>query len=523
MLIISICTIAHSRKRKTLARFAVDSYKDIVEIKSTECLIGKSMLCDVRVNGVSVAPQHAALILTDYGFKITPLSEDNKVYVNNCQVLDEAYLQSGDKITIGGQVLQIAINPAINTKAHRRGDKNAKQCRICNAVLLTLFQFFACLGYILDRPENLKFIGGAFGGIILCEWIYLLVRGFSKNVGVEIIGFFLTSVGFCVSASVEPTALIKKAVFFLVGFFMFIVLGLLLNNLNLVEKLAIPVMVLALLLLAFNVVFGISVYGSRNWVSIGGFSFQPSEFVKVAMVFVSACSLEKMMQLKNIISYLGFVFCCLVSLALMKDFGTAAVYFITLLVILCLRLCDIKFVVALGGLAVVGCALIVQIFPYISARFATYRHAWEYASSGGYQQTQTMMSIASGGLLGLGPGTGTLHNIPAADTDLVFGMVAEEWGLIFAVTVALMFVVLVFYSAVCIPRTRSIYYAVTSSAASCMFIFQTALNIFGSVDLLPLTGVTIPFVSNGGSSMLACWMLLSYIKTAGNKFVVLKK
>lgn len=513
--------MAHGRKRKTLARFAVESYKDIVEIKSTECIIGKGFLCDVRVRGVSVAAQHAALTLTDYGFKITPLSPENKIYVNNCPVPHEAYLNSGDKITIGGQVLQIAINPAINTKARLKGDKNAKQCRICNALLLTLFQLFAAFGYVTDRPENAKYILAAFGGIAACEWIYFAIRGFSKNVGVEIIGFFLTSVGFCVSASVEPTALIKKAVFFLVGFLLFILLGLMLNNLSLVEKLAVPVMVAAIGLLLFNVIFGVSVYGSRNWIIIGGFSFQPSEFVKVAMVFVSACSLEKMMKLKNIISYLVFVFCCLVSLALMRDFGTAAVYFITLLVILCLRLCDIKFVAALGGMAILGSALIIQIFPYISARFATYRHAWEYASSGGYQQTQTMMSIASGGLLGLGPGTGTLHNIPAADTDLVFGMVAEEWGLIFAVTVALMFVLLVIYSAVCIPRTRSIYYAITACGASSMFIFQTALNIFGSVDLLPLTGVTIPFVSNGGSSMLACWMLLSFIKTAGDKFVVL--
>jgi cell division protein FtsW (lipid II flippase) len=283
------------------------------------------------------------------------------------------------------------------------------------------------------------------------------------------------------------------------------------------------VRVLAVLLLLTNLALGTSLNGARNWIIIGGVSFQPSEFVKVAFVFVSACSLDRMIKTKNIMSFLAFTGVCLISLAIMRDFGTAAVYFATLLVILSLRLCDIKFIVALGGGAAVCFGALIKVIPYISARFATYRHAWEYANSSGYQQTRTMMSIASGGLFGLGAGNGTLSSVSAADTDLVFGMVAEEFGLIVALVVALIPIIYLIYAAVCIPRTRSIYYGVTAAAAAAMFIIQTALNIFGSVDLLPLTGVTVPFVSNGGSSMLASFMLLAFIKTAGSKIITLEK
>ena len=123
----------------------------------------------------------------------------------------------------------------------------------------------------------------------------------------------------------------------------------------------------------------------------------------------------------------------------------------------------------------------------------------------------------------MGIGQGNLSNVSAADTDLVFGMVAEEFGLIFALCSALMFALFMVYSALCIPRTRSIYYAVTSCAAAGIYIFQATLNIIGSLDLLPLTGVTLPFISNGGSSMIAAWMLLAFIKCGGTEFVSINR
>ena len=523
ILAISINTLLHNLKRKTLARFAVDGFTNGVEIKGSECLIGKSIMCDLRLRGSSIKKYHAILTLTDYGFKITPTEPENAVYVNNYKVEGEAYLQSGDKIMIGSTAIKIAINPAINHTAKMKSDKKTSKLRLCNTLCLTLFQIFAAVGYILSDTAHFKEMVIAFGGLIAFEWIYLSIRGFKTNTTVEILAFFLTSVGFCVSASVSGEGLIKKAFFVGVGFMLYLLLSLFLTKLEWVEKLNIPVCIICVALFIFNIVFAVSINGALNWVTIGGISFQPSEFIKVALVFVSACSIEKMVKLKSLTVYLGFVFICLLSLAYMRDFGTAVIYFAAMLVVLALRLCDLKIIGAiLGGASVVG-LIVIKVIPYVTTRFATYRHAWEYASSGGYQQTQTMMSIASGGLFGLGPQKSHLKNVSAADTDLVFGMIAEELGLIIAVVTALCFLLFVIYASICISRTRSIYYAITASAAATIFMLQASLNIFGSVDLLPLTGVTLPFISNGGSSIIACFMLLAFIKVAGAKFVVLKK
>lgn len=161
--------------------------------------------------------------------------------------------------------------------------------------------------------------------------------------------------------------------------------------------------------------------------------------------------------------------------------------------------------------------MIVQMRPYILSRFSTWLHAWENASSGGYQQVRTMSAAASGGLIGVGPGEGWLQRVGAADTDLVFGMLCEEWGLIVAVLAVVSILTLVIFAvracrAAAPPTTPS-----PPGAAGSLLVFQTALNVLGSVDLLPLTGVTFPFVSNGGSAMMASWGLLAFLKATDTR------
>jgi len=522
ILLLNVKTILHKLKRKTLARFAVESYSDIVEIKSAECIIGSSIFCDVRLKSSSVAKQHALLTLTEYGFKLTPTSEENKVYVNGYQVEQEAFLQSGDKIRVGSTILQIAINPAISVKARAKSDATSKKCRLWSAFLLTLFQLFCCGGFILKDISSAAIIFGVFGGLAVIEWMYLLIRGFKSNVEIELSALFLTTIGLCVSAASGMEAFLKQGFFALAGIVLFILLGLVISKLDIIEKLQIPVAVLSVSLLCFNIFFGVYVNGSKNWISIGPVSFQPSELIKVSLVFISACALDKLMSIKSLTTFLGFSFFCLAALAYMRDFGTAVVYFGAMLIILSLRLCDLKIVLGIAGGAAVAGLGIINFIPYVGDRFATYLHAWEFADSGGYQQAQTMMGASAGGLFGMGGGNGDLVDVFAADTDLVFGIIAEELGLIVALVAVLHFALFVIHAAICIPRTRSIYYAVTASAAAGIFMFQTALNMFGSLDLLPLTGVTMPFVSVGGSSMLAAWMLLCFIKAGGTYTVALK-
>ena len=128
-----------------------------------------------------------------------------------------------------------------------------------------------------------------------------------------------------------------------------------------------------------------------------------------------------------------------------------------------------------------------------------------------------MSAAASGGLFGKGAGQGWLGNIFAANTDMVFAMVSEELGLIIALCMMLSILTLAFFAVRSASQGRSAYYAIGACASMAMLLTQMALNVFGSLDLLPFTGVTFPFVSRGGSSLISCWMLMAFIKAADNR------
>lgn len=142
---------------------------------------------------------------------------------------------------------------------------------------------------------------------------------------------------------------------------------------------------------------------------------------------------------------------------------------------------------------------------------------WEDVYNTGYQQTRAMSAAAAGGLFGKGAGEGWLKDVFAANTDMVFAVVAEEQGLIVALCMVLAVLTLAFFAVRSARHGRSAYYAIAACAAMSMLLTQLALNVFGSLDLLPFTGVTFPFVSRGGSSLLSCWLLMAFIKGADNR------
>ena len=136
--------------------------------------------------------------------------------------------------------------------------------------------------------------------------------------------------------------------------------------------------------------------------------------------------------------------------------------------------------------------------------------------------TRTMTYIASGGLFGVGIGNGYLKNIAASESDLVFGLMSEEMGFIVAVTLAVAIAALVIYARSVTTRSRSTFYSISACCAAGLLVIQMTLNIFGATDILPLTGVTFPFISSGGSSMISCWGLLAFIKAADERTYAVK-
>lgn len=273
--------------------------------------------------------------------------------------------------------------------------------------MLTIFQLLGCLSLLLHYADKLPLaLPVCFAGLLLMEWIYCGVRRF-QGVGVELLAFFLVTIGLFVAASAVPSSLYKQFAAVLLGLAMFCVLSLILRDVELTMKLRYVIGALAVGLLVLNLFIGETRGGAKNWINLGFITIQPSEFVKVAFIFAGCATLERLMTYRNTILFVLFSGACIGPLFLMKDFGTAAIFFMGMLIIAYMRSGDWKTIAFFSGLAVAGAAVIIAFMPYVASRFATYRHAWEYAASSGYQQTRTMVAIGSGGLFGVGAATAT--------------------------------------------------------------------------------------------------------------------
>lgn len=382
--------------------------------------------------------------------------------------------------------------------------------------VITLFQLTCLFTLVSKSAEEFKTsIIITFGIYILVEYLYFIIASLGlkrKGFEVELIAFLLTSIGLSITASVYPDKAIKQLVAVLMGIGGFIFLQWLLRDLKRVMALRIPAAVIGVGALLFTLAFATFTNGAKNWLYIGGFSIQPSEIVKAIFIFVGAATLEKLQSNKSLTKYIIFAFACVGCLFLMSDFGTALIFFFTFIVISFMRSGDIRTLFLVCTVVLMGGLLVLLFRPYVANRFAAYGHVWEYFDTSGYQQTRTMIYSASGGLFGVGLGNGKLRNIFAATEDLVFGVVCEEFGMIMAGAILLSYVALLVYSIRHSKYARSSFYAIAACAAAALMLFQAALNVFGVNDILPMTGVTLPFISRGGSSVIACWLLLAFIK-----------
>ena len=231
----------------------------------------------------------------------------------------------------------------------------------------------------------------------------------------------------------------------------------------------------------------------------------------MAFVLSGTATLDRLLTTRNMAAFIGFTGACMLTLVLIRDFGSAVVFFGAFVVMAFMQSGDLRSLALVLAGALFGGFAVVAFVPYVTKRFAVWGKVWQYAGTTGYQQTRTMIAAASGGLLGVGGGSGYLVNVAAADTDLVFGVLCEEWGLLIALLAVLVIVFFAVYTVIIIKSSLSSFYAIAACGAATIFLLQTALNVLGSVDILPLTGVTIPFVSNGGTSMLTSWALLAFI------------
>ena len=489
-----------------------------VPVHNWECLIGRSRSADVRMGSRSVERIHAALQRSPRGdWLLYNLADSGKTLCNGNAVGQSAPLADGDCLQLGDETLNfIALSDEQRQTLQRKRKEPGRRIRPgLTLMLLTGFQLFLALEHAITAPE--EYVGsvtGSFGAVIFVEWLFFFfMRSLSaKGFEVETLAFFLSSIGLSITASSAPSGMAKAVLLLLMGLGFFAALGWWLRDLNRVKALRWPMAFLALVFLALNLALSQEIFGARNWLTVAGVTLQPTELVKVAYVYAGAATLDRLQRKRNLLLYMGFSAAIVGASALMGDFGTALVFFVCFLVVSFMRSGSFAAVLLSVTAAVLACGIVLTAKPYVARRFAIWGHVWEDPLGAGYQQVRALSALASGGLFGKGAGNGWLRNVPAADTDLVFAMTAEELGTVVAFCALGAVVLLSLFAVRNVGAGRSAYYVIASCAAVSILMVQTGLNVFGSLDILPFTGVTFPFVSKGGSSLVSCWALLAYIK-----------
>ena len=493
-----------------------------IPITHWENIIGRHKRSDVVIDFPTVSRHHGVLTRYDDGsWTITDTDSSGGIRVNGEKIRICA-LDPEDVIDIGG--VEMMLIPISRQQEERLAELRTKGSSffysLGNVFLLTVFQFLCAVGFLITaEPEYVQSTIFGFGGIMICQWLLLLFYVSIRRTSFEVesIAFFLCTMGMCAICTVVPDEVVKQLIAMVMGIVLFLMIGWCLRDLERAKKFRYLAGVAGIGFLIITLLFGQEYYGAKNWLVIGPLSLQPSELSKVCFVFIGASAMDRLLRKQNLILFIAYSVMICGCLALKNDFGTALIFFMAFLVIAYMRSGSVGTlglaITALGFAGVVA----LKIAPHALRRFATWRHIWEDPLNAGYQQTQSIMCMASGGLLGLGTNKGHMEDIFAADSDMVVATIGEEWGLIIVVMMILSIAVLAFFAVRSASVGRSSFYVIGACTAASILIVQVILNALGTVDVVPLTGVTFPFVSNGGSSMIAAWGLIAFVKAADTR------
>lgn len=267
-----------------------------------------------------------------------------------------------------------------------------------------------------------------------------------------------------------------------------------------------------LILLALVFVIGKEINGAKNWIVIGSFALQPSEFVKIIYVFFAAAMLAKVTEFKDIVKVTVVAAAHVLILVLEKDLGAALIFFITYLVILYVSTEKLWYLLAGAACGVLAAVVAYHLFSHVQTRVMAWKDPWGTINNQGYQVAHSLFAIGTGGWFGMGLGQGMPNKIPVAASDFIFSAIAEEMGSFFAICVILVEVsCFVLFINISLKMNRR-FYKLTALGLSVEFIFQVFLTIGGAIKFIPSTGVTLPLVSYGGSSVISTVILFSIIQ-----------
>jgi len=383
--------------------------------------------------------------------------------------------------------------------------------------------------YIFYNMKLYKFDTLALGfGVILllCTAYCIILKGRLGDEYLFLIVSMLLSIGIIMIYRLDNGIGIRQAVWMAIGIAMFILSCQIFRWFKRWEQLAVYYMVAAVFLYLITLIFGRNINGATNWIIIKGQSFQPLEISKILYIFFLACYFRKPdrlffenskytkpMKLRlNRMTLVGFTFLNIGFLMLQREWGSIILISLIYIVVLYVFGKD-KLFYFFNVVFAIPIALFGYFFVHhIKVRIDTWLNPWADIAGKGYQITQSLFAISSGGYFGTGIGLGRPDLVPAVNTDFIFSAICEEMGVLTGVAVILLYMMLTYRGLKIVIKVRNGFNKVLGFGITTMLGLQTFIIIGGVIKLIPLTGITLPYISYGGSSLLSSFVILGILQ-----------
>lgn len=380
--------------------------------------------------------------------------------------------------------------------------------------VMLVLQFVAYLVLYLKLGESEEIIYYYGFQALFMLLTTILWRLFYKNINVILLSnmSMLLSIGLIMLTRIDMDKSVKQ--FQIIGISMIasMLIPVLVRKWKSLQRFDLFYGILGLVMLGAVLILSATTYGANISFTIAGVTLQPSEFVKILFVFYIAGRFVKSTEFRDVVITTAFAAAHVLILVASTDLGGALLFFLTYLVMLYVATKKASYCAAgLSGGAIAG-VIAYHLFSHVRVRVMAWTDPWSCIDKEGYQVAQSLFAIGTGGWTGMGLGQGMPKGIPFVEKDSIFSAISEELGGIFAICVILicMCIFLSFFNLA--MKVKNKFYRYVAMGLGTMYAVQVLLTIGGAIKFIPLTGVTLPLVSYGGSSMLSTLIILGIMQ-----------
>lgn len=358
-------------------------------------------------------------------------------------------------------------------------------------------------------------------GLYVCEMVFFMISNFLYKkiygkLNQPIINQMqmLFSISFVMLGRLNVDSAKKQFLYMAVGMAVCIVLPWFLAHYHKLQEEGWFYAVLGLIILLIVLLFGKAKYGAKNWLHIGPLSIQPSEFVKVIFVFAFASILSQTrFTLKNVAKVSAMAAAFVLVLVLEKDLGAALIFFLTYLFMLYVATGKKRILAAGLGAGAVASFAGYFLFSHVRTRVLAWKDPWSDIDNRGYQIAQSLFAIGTGGWFGMGLMQGMPERVPIRESDFIFAAISEELGSFFGICMILIYISCFIWFASIAVKATTLFYKLSALGFTIIMMSQTFLTLGGVTKFIPSTGVTLPLVSYGGSSVLSVIIMICSLQS----------